>query len=291
MGGKGKFNEAFRLKHKKRKGEFIAIKVPLTRMYKRNFNESDITRINEEYEDEYELQKEWEHLNVIKVLGHGYLKIDTLGGREKSYKEKTIIEREQPRKDLEVPFIAMEIAKGGTLKDVIDQEKKNGTYSSGDESSLKKHNAMVTRRMRQILEGLNYLHRNGIGHGDMNLGNVLVFNTPYGEVLKLADIKMDERSVYSNAAFRDSDFRKLMNRSSLNGIFHQLLDLNDSTRLLGSTESSQWPHRYKLAMDFRQSVQKSFAAFSLKNRAALALKHEYLKDATSLASSWENIDL
>jgi len=275
--GNGCFNEAFRLEHKKRKGKFIAIKVPLKRMYKSNLIESDIKRINREYKDEYELQKEWEHPNVIKVLGHGYLKIDTLGGLEKSYKEKTTFSRKRPRKNLKVPFIAMPIAEG-TLQDVIDQEKRNksGITSTSRSLALKKHPEMMTRRMRQIIEGLNYIHGKGIGHGDMSLHNVLVFNTPDGEILKLIDIQMNARTDYNNVCFRERDLSRLVNMSLF---FHQLLDLNDS-RLRDRTEfkvPSLWPRWYKLAEDFLQFVQDNKTD---KDWAALALKHEYLKDAT-----------
>jgi len=280
--GNGCFNEAFRLEHKKRKGKFIAIKVPLKRMYKSNLIESDIKRINREYKDEYELQKEWEHPNVIKVLGHGYLKIDTLGGLEKSYKEKTTFSREGPRNDLEVPFIAMEIADGGTLKDVIDQEKRNGTYSSGitstsRSSALKKHNEMMTRRMRQILEGLKYIHGKGIGHGDMHLGNVLVFNTPHGEILKLIDIRRIGQSTYGV----DDEIKIYLDMLRNSNTIDKLLDLNDSTRLLEFKAPSQWPSWYKLAMDFRQFVRDTWRDNKTnKNWAALALEHNFLKDAT-----------
>merc|ERR1711957_828918 len=102
--------------------------------------------IKKEYTDEYALLKDLGHPNVTKILGHGYLKIDTLGNLEKSFTEIRKYEpAERPTNDFKVPFIAMEFAEEGTLGDVVQREMKNV-----DESAF---HEMVTRRLRQIIEG------------------------------------------------------------------------------------------------------------------------------------------
>lgn len=82
-------------------------------------------------------------------------------------KNRNIIELIKVMKDaLGNTFIVLEYCNGGTLRDVLNNYiKKNGKPFPED---------LVRYLMKQILSGVNYLHRKGIIHRNLRLSNILL---------------------------------------------------------------------------------------------------------------------
>ena len=71
----------------------------------------------------------------------------------------------------EVCYLALELCKGG---DVFDWVAETGSFSD----------ILARHYFHQLIDGLAYLHNNGISHRDLKLENIL-FNDKYD--LKIAD--------------------------------------------------------------------------------------------------------
>lgn len=78
-------------------------------------------------------------------------------------------------------YIVMECCSGGELFDRI-QAKKNGVYSEQDAAYV----------LRQILEGINYMHVNKIAHCDLKPDNFLFLDDAEDADLKIIDFGMSK---------------------------------------------------------------------------------------------------
>lgn len=87
----------------------------------------------------------------------------TLGERLKKLKNNLIAPCLEVEGGLEEVAVVMELAKEGTLKKYI---QKNGKLPEEKASKI----------IGQVLQGLNYLHNNGILHKDLKPSNILLTN-------------------------------------------------------------------------------------------------------------------
>lgn len=93
-----------------------------------------------------EVQKSLNHKNLVKLIDHGH------GGIIKKPSGKIIFIQY---------FILMEYVSGGTLFDLIE--------STG---ALNENTAKYF--MRQILEALDYMEKEGVAHRDLKLENIMI---------------------------------------------------------------------------------------------------------------------
>lgn len=107
----------------------------------------------EEIQHEVLVLKQLDHLNITKLVDYGTAKVSK-GSRSK-----------------DVFFVALELAKGGELFDFI------ATTGAFDEK-------VARYFFRQLIEGLEHLHENGMSHRDLKSENIL-FDKEFN--LKVAD--------------------------------------------------------------------------------------------------------
>jgi serine/threonine protein kinase len=132
--GKGGFGIVYYAKNKKT-GKKVALKIIKSEIYD-NFS-------IEEIKLEVEILKELDHENLTRLLDYGTAQLKT-SNRSK-----------------EVFYVAIELANGGELFDFI---ALTGEFSED----------VARYYFRQLIEGLDYMHQNGISHRDLKTENILL---------------------------------------------------------------------------------------------------------------------
>lgn len=90
-------------------------------------------------------------------------------------------------------YLIFDLVIGGELHDeIVRRSARNETYTEADASYC----------MQQILEAINYCHKNGIVHFDLKPGNILLASNERRAAIKIADFGLsfvvvgDERVNY-----------------------------------------------------------------------------------------------
>ena len=150
----GAFAEVFRARDTNTAGRTVALKIYKEAVAKGSSGSSG--------QKKYTLEKEFQkvdglsHTNIISYHGLDYIRHRDAMGRETSY-----------------PVLIMEYAEGGTLTDYL-------------KTNPDKH--ILDKLVRDIIQGVGYLHSEGILHRDLKPGNILITKNRRGEpVAKITD--------------------------------------------------------------------------------------------------------
>src|SRR5690554_1436927 len=154
MIAEGAFAEVFRASDINTAGRTVALKIYKEAVAKGSSGSSG--------QKKYTLEKEFQnvdglsHTNIISYYGLDYIHGQDAMGRQTSY-----------------PVLIMEYAEGGTLTDFLK--------TSPDD-------AVRDKLIRDIIQGIGYLHGEGILHRDLKPGNILITKNRRGEpVAKITD--------------------------------------------------------------------------------------------------------
>ena len=152
--GKGLFGFTEKMKSK-RNSKFYAIK-KLDK--KDNCNYKNLFEEAQKYID-------LDHPNIIKFYGY-------FEDKEKIDKYKSIYkDKAAETEDKEVECLVFEYAQNGSLKDFFKKYKeKNKT----EKSFVPIPQDIIIKFLKQLLEGLKYLHSHSIAHRDITLDNILL---------------------------------------------------------------------------------------------------------------------
>ena len=161
----GSFAEVFKARDQNNPERFVALKIYKEGVAKGSSNGS--------IDNKYTLEKEFQkvdglsHTNIISYYGLDYIRSADALGRSVSY-----------------PVLIMEYASEGTLLQFLatNPEEK-----------------VVDKLIRQIIEGVGYLHREGTIHRDLKPGNILITKNRRDEPLaKITDFGISEDTIEEN---------------------------------------------------------------------------------------------
>lgn len=102
-------------------------------------------------------------------------------------------------------WLILELIDGGDLRSLL---ANHAHYSE----------RLAARHMRQMLEGLHYLHSRGVVHRDIKLDNVLIHGDASGGIVKIADfglsalVQVGTRGYDPNESGKRKRFNKLTER-------------------------------------------------------------------------------
>ena len=161
----GAFAEVFKARDSNHQDRFVALKIYKEGVAKGTSNDS--------IDNKYSLEKEFQqvdglsHTNIISYFGLNYIQSKDALGRSASY-----------------PVIIMEYASEGTLLQFLRTNPNE---------------EIIDKIIRDIIEGVSYLHREGTIHRDLKPGNILITKNRHHEpVAKITDFGISEDTIEEN---------------------------------------------------------------------------------------------
>jgi len=154
---KRKVHDCFEIEEELGRGGFSIVK----KAKRKETGEVFAIKIIEKNQAEEELQLLQREIDIMRKLRH-----------------KNIISLEEVYDEPDYIYLVMELVTGGEL---FDQIVSRGTYSERDAANV----------IRQILEAVEYMHRNGIAHRDLKPENLLC-SGPSNELIKVTDFGLSK---------------------------------------------------------------------------------------------------
>jgi serine/threonine protein kinase len=159
----GGFAEVFKAKDTNFDNRYVALKIYKEGLQKSTSGNSKQSKYT--LEKDFQLAENLSHPNIISYKSLHYIIREDHLGRQSRY-----------------PVIVMEFAAGGTLSDFLNQ-------STPDIST-------VDRILLDIIQGVGYLHENGITHRDLKPANILLGKNRHGKPLaKITDFGISRDSL------------------------------------------------------------------------------------------------
>jgi len=270
--GNGGFNVAYKYEHKKKKGEFIVVLVPLK------------IELEAEMYEKYELVSKLNHQNIAKYLGYGTTTMRSF---------QTHDEFSEDLGDNKIPYIVMEFAKKGILEDILAsigapswswmQLKPENIPRTADATTG--FYKLVAQRIHQIFLALEYIHKEDIAHGDLTMDNVLVFVGDDGnEVLKINDFgHMKDQKKKMQFLFSDDHMKKDIRAALKILAYHLEFERNDESH----REIVEADPLLDLALQFIEEMNDAITWMNAKTLASEALEHDFLSGV--LTGSWNEL--
>ncbi len=150
----GSFAEVFKALDTNTQGRVVALKIYKEAVAKGTQGSSNQKKYS--LEEEFRKIDGLSHTNIITYYGQSYMEHKDAMGRSSSY-----------------PVIVMEYAEYGTLSDFLKTKPNAG---------------IIDKLIKEIINGVAYLHSEGILHRDLKPGNILITSNRRGEpVAKITD--------------------------------------------------------------------------------------------------------
>src|SRR5690554_1970572 len=166
----GAFAEVFRARDTNTAGRTVALKIYKEAVAKGSSGSSGQKKYT--LEQEFHNVDGLSHTNIIAYYGLDYLHGQDAMGRQTSH-----------------PVLVMEYAEGGTLTDFLKAHPDD---------------AVRDKLIRDIIQGIGYLHGEGILHRDLKPGNILITKNRRGEpVAKITDFGIS-RDLLTNKTLEQS---------------------------------------------------------------------------------------